>query len=78
MQYLHHAKKGLNPWIARKNSFVRKIEIISNHYHAQRGRNPQNLVVWERLIDDKEVREHLPVETFIRLEQEVNSFWFSI
>ena len=78
MPFLHHAKQGLSPWVARKNAFISKVEIISKHYHNQRGRNPQNLVVWEQLIDDDEVRKFLPVETFIRLEQEVNNFWFSI
>ena len=78
MLQIHPSKQGLNPWIARKNAFVRKVEIVSKHYHSQRGRNPTNLVLWEQLIDDTEVRAQLKVETFIRLEQEVNSFWFSL
>ena len=78
MNNLHPSKLGLSPWIARKNEFVRKVEIISNHYHSHRGRNPKDLALWEQLIDDKEVRERLTVATFIRLEREVNSFWFNI
>lgn len=77
MNQIHPSKQGLAPWVARKNAFVRKIELLSNHYHAQRGRNPKELALWEQLIDDKEVRENLPVETFIRLEQEINFFWFN-
>lgn len=78
MNQIHPSKQGLAPWVARKNAFVRKIEIVARHYHSHRGRNPKELALWEQLIDDKEVREHLPVKTFIRLEQEIELFWFNL
>ena len=74
---IHPAKYGLNPWIARKDAFVRKVVLISKKYHSQRGRNPKDLALWEDLIDDEEVKRTLPVSTFIRLEKQINSFWIN-
>jgi hypothetical protein len=77
MQEIHPAKQGLNPWIARKNSFVQKVQLLSERYHSQRGRNPIDLEMWEHLIDDEEVKKTLPVQTFLRIEEKINTFWIN-
>lgn len=65
---------GLAPWIARKDALVRKVKVISHKYRHQPGRNPKELELWEQLLDDKDVRK-LPVATFIRIEEKINTFW---
>lgn len=78
MTKLHPGKQGLSPWIARKNAFISKVELLSEKYRNQPGRNPKDLELWEQLLDDSEIRQKLPVQTFIRMEEQINNFWKTI